>query len=385
VKLSMNIRLGVWSAVFCFLAFPVGAQQSGEKNYAFRGKIQQVDIGAKRLTVAGEPIGGWMGAMTMGYAVDNVNVFDRVKPGDEITAKVYKGVLTLYDVQVVLHGVAVGPPRTSNENGLRLEGLEQMALANNPTVAQARANLRLAKSLARQTGLYPNPTVGYYGDEIRGGSSGGGKQGGFVSQTLVLGGKRGAARRVAEFQANEVETSGQVQRLRVLNNVRTLFYQVLAAQKLVEVRQNLAKLAEDATVTSRQLGNVGQADRPDILQAEVEQYQANMSLRIAEQTVESSWRILAVVVGKPGLKLTRLEGDLEAVPDLNYEEWVATTLRETPEVKLAQQAVERAEASLIQARKAPIPDLQIIGLLDQNNEPLETTRNAAGLMGGAQI
>jgi cobalt-zinc-cadmium efflux system outer membrane protein len=360
------------------------AQPAAKKEYSFRGKVEQVDPATKRLTVHSEPIEGWMGAMTMGFAVDNDGVFDRVKAGDQITAKVYDGDFTLHDVQVV-PGSTAAAPGTATQGGIRLEELEQMALTNNPTLAQVQANLRVAAGLSRQAGLYPNPTVGYYGDEIRGGYLGGGKQGGFVSQTIVLGGKLRAARRVADLQASQVETTGQVQRLRILNNVRALFYQVLAAQRLVEVRQNLATLARDATQTSYQLGNVGQADRPDILQAEVEQQQANVSLRIAQQSLQSSWRVLAAVIGKPGLPLARLEGDLDALPDLNYEEWVATTLRESPEVKLAQQAVEIAEASLVQTKKAPIPDLQITGILAQNYEPLETTRKPIGLQGGAQI
>ncbi len=379
------MKFAALSIVFCFLIFPVYGQQNGKKSYAFRGKVQQVDTGARSLTVTSEPIEGWMGAMTMGFAVDNDDVFNRVKAGDQITATVYDGDFTLHDVQVAPQANAAGPGGRAKAVGLGLEELEQMALANNPTVVQAQANLRVTAGLARQAGLYPNPTVGYYGDEIRGGVIGGGKQGGFVSQTIVTGGKLRAARRVAELQTNEVETSGQLQRLRILNNVRALFYQVLAAQRLAEVRQNLAKLAGDATQTSRQLGNVGQADRPDILQAEVEQQQANVSFRVAQQSLESSWRILAVVVGKPGLPLSHLEGNLEEVPDLSFDEWLSTTLRESPEVKLAQQAVDRAEASLVQARKAPIPDLQLTGILTQNYEPLDTTRMPTGLMGGAQI
>src|SRR3984893_1822026 len=274
----------------------------------------------------------------------------------------------------------------ASQGGMRLEELEQMALANNPTVAQVQATLRIAAGLARQAGLYPNPTVGYYGDEIRGGYLGGGKQGAFISQTIVTGGKLRAARRVAELLTQEAETAGEVQRLRILNNVRTMFYQVLADQRLVEVRQNLAKLAADATQTSYQLANVGQADRPDVLQAEVEQKQMNVSLRIAEQNLRSSWRTLAAVIGKPDLPQARVEGDLEAFPDLNYEEWLATTLKDSPEVKLAQQSIERAEASLAQAKKAPIPDMQLYGNLSQNNMPLvETSPRITGVQGGVQI
>jgi outer membrane protein, heavy metal efflux system len=290
--------------------------------------------------------------------------------------------LTLFTVVSTHVASAQG---AADQGGMRLEELEQMALANNPTVAQAQANLRAAVGLAKQAGLYPNPTIGYYGDEIRGGYVAGGKQGGFISQTIVLGGKLRAARRVAELETNEIETTAQIQHLRIQNNVRALFYQVLAAQRLVEVRQNLAKLATDATQTSLQLGNVGQADRPDILQAEVEQQQANVSVRIAQQNLEASWRAMAAVAGKPDLPITRLEGDLEAIPDLNYEEWIATTVKDSPEVKLAEQAVERAEASLVRAKKAPIPDLQVTGIFVQSYEPLDTTGRPTGVQGGAQI
>jgi len=153
------------------------------------------------------------------------------------------------------------------------------------------------------------------------------------------------------------------------------------------VRQNLAKLAADAAQTSRQLGNVGQSDRPDILQAEVEQLQTNVSLRVAQQNLQATWRMLAAVAGNPALPLARLEGDLDSIPDLNYEEWIATTLRESPEVKLAQQAIDRGEASLTQARKAVIPDLQLTGILVNDYTPLKETNpsRATGVMGGAQI
>ena len=364
--------------------FVAEAQQTEKKASILRGTVEQVDTATKRLSVANEPIPGGMGAMTMNYSVDKEDVFTRVKAGDRITAKFYEGDMTLHEVEI-MPASSMAAPQPGVPQGVRLEELERMALASNPTIARAQANVRVSAGLARQAGMYPNPTIGYYGDEIRGGYYGGGKQGGFISQTIVTVGKLKAARRVAQLLAQEAETSGEVQRLRILNNVRLLFYQVLANQRLVEVRQNLAKLAADATQTSHQLANVGQADRPDVLQAEVEQQQVNVSLRIAQQTLQSSWRTLAAVAGKPSLAQTRLEGDLEAIPDLNYEEWLAATMRESPEVKLAQQAADRAEASLTQAKKVPIPDLQVYGNLSQNFEPNETTHRPIGVNGGAQI
>jgi cobalt-zinc-cadmium efflux system outer membrane protein len=362
----------------------VHAQPAGRKEYIFRGRVEHVDIATKRLTVANEPIEGWMGAMSMAYRVSNDDVLPTLKPGDQITARIYFGNLTLYDVAIVPQS-SLGTPSQAKAAGLTLDQLEQMALASNPTSTQAQANLRAASALARQAGLYPNPTLGYYGDEIRGGFSRGGKQGGFVSQTIVLGGKLGAARRTAELQANKAQTSVEIQRLRILNNVRTLFYAVFVAQRLVDVRQNLAKLAGDTIQTSLQLENVGQADRPDVLQAEVEQQQAIVGLGISQQNLQATWRLLAAVVGKPDMPLAHLEADLETIPDLSYEQQVATTLRESPQIKLAEQAVAHAEASLVQARKAPIPDLEVLGLLFENNEPIDATRRPIGVQAGAEI
>jgi cobalt-zinc-cadmium efflux system outer membrane protein len=269
--------------------------------------------------------------------------------------------------------------------GMRLEDWEKIALANNPTGAQADANLRIASALARQAGLYPNPTVGYYGDEIRGGSYGGGKQGGYVSQTIVTGGKRQAARRVAELSAAEAKTAAESQRLRILNSVRLNFYQVLAAQRLVEVRQELAKLSDDSVETAHQFANIGQADRPDVLQSEVEQQQAKINLRVAQQNLVASWRVLAAVAGKPDLPITHLEGELETIPELSYEQVLASALRESPEVKIAEQSVERAQASLSQSRKAVIPNVELNANLSQDNEPLDSPRKPVGLVGGVQV
>jgi Cu/Ag efflux protein CusF len=78
------------------------AASADKKEHVFRGKVEKVDPQAKTLTVDGENVEGWMSAMTMTYSADKADVYDKVKPGDQITAKVYDGDFgTLHDVQVV--------------------------------------------------------------------------------------------------------------------------------------------------------------------------------------------------------------------------------------------------------------------------------------------
>src|SRR5215472_8766220 len=66
-----------------------------------------------------------------------------------------------------------------------LEQVQKITSESNPTLRQAEAEIRAAKARQQQSSLYPNPSVGYTGDEIRGGSINGGKQGFFVQQTVV--------------------------------------------------------------------------------------------------------------------------------------------------------------------------------------------------------
>ena len=91
----------------------------------------------------------------------------------------------------------MGRAQENAKGGLfTLEQAQKIAGASNPTLRQAEAEIRAAKARQQQAGLYPNPTVAYTGDEIRGGSVGGGKQGFFVQQTVVTGGKLGLSREV---------------------------------------------------------------------------------------------------------------------------------------------------------------------------------------------
>lgn len=274
---------------------------------------------------------------------------------------------------------------TQQQSGLSLADLEQMALSNNPTLVQAAAEIRAATGRQLQSGLYPNPTVGYQGEQIRGGVQGGGEQGFFVSQVIVLGGKLGLSRRVFEQEKKQAQVEAEEQRLRVMNSVRMFYYQALAAQEMLDLRRKLSDLAEDEVNTSHQLGNVGQADQPDVLQAEVEGEQAQLAVVASEQKQLRVWRALAATVGKPEMPLTHLAGNLVELPEDNSEQWFQSLLHDSPAVKIAQLGVLRAEASLARAKREPIPDLQLRGGLQQNREPEATSNRPIGLQGFAEV
>jgi outer membrane protein, heavy metal efflux system len=283
---------------------------------------------------------------------------------------------------VALPGRAQTP--VTEQKTITLEELQQMALQKNPTFGQSAANIQAAEGRKKQSGLYPNLTVGYQGEQIRGGSFHGGEQGVFVQQDIVLGGKLGLNRKIFDQELKQAETEAEEQKVRVVTNVRMSYIQALSAQRTLELRQNLSKLADDAVETSRQLANVGQADAPDLLESEVEAQQAQLAVTMAEQNRQRVWRALAAVVGNPRLPLMKIEGNLEDTPPVNPDELVEKIVDESPAVRIAELGVKRAEAALARAKRETIPDLQLRGGLQQNGELLPNGRSV-GLQGFADV
>lgn len=264
-----------------------------------------------------------------------------------------------------------------------LEEFELLALKSNPTLKQAQAIARQSSALARQAGLWPNPTIGYQGEEIRGGSSRGGQQGGFVQQTIVLGRKLRHRRDVFEQQRQADELGIEEQRLNVLGAVRVQFYEALAAQKAVEVRRKLLQLATDAAATAHQLSNVGQADAPDILQTEVEAEQAKLDFTRAQREFIQSFNALAAISGQPDLPLTFVDGDLEHPPEINVEDWLQIAVQQSPSIKRALQEAKRAEAALSRDKHEAIPDLSLTAGVQQNREINPESMRPIGVQGFA--
>lgn len=259
---------------------------------------------------------------------------------------------------------------------MRLEELEALATQNNPTLAQSEAAIRAAQGRMRQAGLFPNPIVGYQGNELAvrelsAGFTASAEHLIFAEQRIPLGGKLSKSRRVFAQEVTQAQALAEAQRLRVLNSLRILYYEALGAQRLVELRGGLVRLARDAVRVSAELYNVGQADRPDQLEVEIEAQRIEADLLQSQNDWEQVWRALAAMAGKPDLQPARLDGSLEeGAAALNQDELLSALLRDSPEVKAATAGVERARAALARARAERVPDLFLRGGFGYNNERL---------------
>jgi cobalt-zinc-cadmium efflux system outer membrane protein len=94
-----------------------------------------------------------------------------------------------------------------------LSDLEQIAFQRNPILAQAAAQIAASRGAALEAGLYPNPIIGYEGEQI---GAAGELQGGFVQQTIVTAGKLRLSRAKYNQEAFEASILATGQQLTVL-------------------------------------------------------------------------------------------------------------------------------------------------------------------------
>jgi cobalt-zinc-cadmium efflux system outer membrane protein len=257
-----------------------------------------------------------------------------------------------------------------------------MALEANPTLAQAAAEIKAAEGKKLQAGVYPNPVIGATGDENTPGPViRGGEFGFFVEQRVVTAGKLSKSRNVAEQERLKAETTAQAQKQRVLNSLRILYYEALGAERLVQVQTQLAELSQRAVQISKELLNVGAADRPDLLESEIEAERAGVSLALAQTAQTRVWRELAAVVANPSIKPTPLEGNLEEIPRLELEPAINRLFSDSPEIRNSEVSIAREQAALQRAKVEKVPDILARGGLRKNRELLEAGGRPVGLEG----
>jgi cobalt-zinc-cadmium efflux system outer membrane protein len=255
-------------------------------------------------------------------------------------------------------------------SGITFDELMSIALANNPTLAQSAARVDAARGRWLQAGLYPNPMIGYVGDEI-GMAGRAGMQGIQLSQTIVRGGKLGLDRDAASQEVAEAQQQFEAQRLRVLNDVRTQFYQLLVAQRTLELSDELADLGEQGLKTAELLFRppVQEVSRVDVLQAQIELSTARVTAEQARNGYVAVWRRLAATIGAPEMQPVPAVGELDAAgPELLWDDVLARVLTASPELAAARAEVARARWTVDRARAEPIPNLNVQASVQHDND-----------------
>ncbi len=244
-----------------------------------------------------------------------------------------------------------------HNDGLSVEAIEQLALANNPAVGQASAKVRALRGKYVQVGIPPNPTVGYSASEVgQGGRAG--QQGGYAGQEFITAGKLDKNRAIVAAEIDKAESVLRATQRRVLTDVRSSYYRALVAQQRIETAKTLLQATGEAVKASQHLLDAEEIPLAGLLQTEVEQQNAQIVHRIAENELTAAWQQLSAVVGDLDLAPQKLAGDPKALPsELDWDETLARITTLSPEMAAAFAELSRSRRALNRARVEPVPDI----------------------------
>ncbi len=249
---------------------------------------------------------------------------------------------------------------SSTAAGLTIDQLEALALQHNPTLEQARAETWKTHGRYVQAGLYPNPEIGYVASEV-GNDGYGGQQGTYIQQEFVFGGKLGLSQNVASAEREAADHALLLQELRVRNNVRLEYYSILVANRNLDLAKQLYSVAGNAAKLAKIRSEQGEASKLDELQARGEQQRAAVAVAQAGNAVDGAWRRLQAVIASPLLTQQPLAGNIEEhqLPEVTFDELLARMQSTSPQIRLAEARINRAQAAVERAEVEPIPNLTI--------------------------
>ena len=237
-----------------------------------------------------------------------------------------------------------------------LADVEALALGNNPAIRSAQATSDKAAGLRDQVGTRPNPTVGYTGQQIADRNTD--QHGIFVEQEFVRGDKLQLNRDVLGHTQRAQTAENEVQRYRVLTDVRVRFYEAIAAQQQVDATRLFAEVAREGVNVAEERRKAEEGTLIETLQSRTLLSEVILAAEQAEVAYQGAWQDLAAIAGLQNSEPVRLVAEMNTpadIPDwdLTYEEISS----QSPELIAAQAIVCEKQALLRRQKAQPISNV----------------------------
>jgi len=239
-----------------------------------------------------------------------------------------------------------------------LTDFEQIALNNNPTIAELVATTQKAAGFRTQVGLRANPTMGYNGTQIA--DAGTDQHTAYISQTIITADKLELNRRVLNAALRSQLLELEAQKYRVATDIRVKFYDALAVQQRVKLVREFQAVADKGVELAELRKKAQEGSQLEVVQAKVQKNEIDLLLQQAEVSFNASWRELTALAGSPTMVPATIDGDLpESESTLEWNDLAASMVANSPEYHAAQTQVSRAQANVQRQLAQPIPNVDM--------------------------
>jgi cobalt-zinc-cadmium efflux system outer membrane protein len=246
---------------------------------------------------------------------------------------------------------------------LDLPALWGLALAHNPALREAAADVEAARGRLTQAGLYPNPRLLYDQDTMGARIA---PQGNLVvqlNQEVVTAGKRRLDRAVAARDTDAAYLTLLGRKFEVLTRVRRAYYDYVGWAYAVRANEEVVAVLEKGLRTTRQLvEEVKTRPRTDVLRIEALLEEARISLFRSETNRAAAYEQLAAEVGVRELPpLGAVRDPFDPVPQWDACDVTRRVLAANTALKEAAVQAERARLALERAKAQAVPNVTVGG------------------------
>lgn len=264
----------------------------------------------------------------------------------------------------------------------------EFALQNNGELKALREEKGIREAGKIKAGLFPNPVLEMDGTtgELTGSKFENTVSVG-ISQELLTAGKRGKRLKVAEKEIesfdSQVDNSARILR----EEVKTTFYDLLLAEKKVELAKRSITLNNQLFDVTKQRFEVGDIPELEVNLARVEVSRSLGRKVEAERELSPTKARLLALLGLPSGESATFSGTLEvAAFTKNLEDLKVLALKKRPDLKALEAEKAKGEAEVTLARAERIPNVTL-GLgyqrensaIDVSGEEIKTRDNLLGL------
>ena len=239
---------------------------------------------------------------------------------------------------------------------LTLDSALQTAFANNPDLAAAQWDIDIARGGRQQAGLIPNPVASLEAEDTRRDTRTTTLK---LSQTLELGGKRGARVEVAIRAQDAAALTLEQRRNGLRAEVIDGYYGALRAQERLDLAQRSLALAERGLVVANGRVTAGKSSPVEATRAQVQLSEIRLELNRAQVGLTDAYRRLAASTGSASTDFQAVAAQTQATPSLPASAPLLARLEQTAELRLAELQILQSEASVGLEKAQRIPDLDV--------------------------
>jgi cobalt-zinc-cadmium efflux system outer membrane protein len=251
----------------------------------------------------------------------------------------------------------VQPLSAAEQGFLTLEELAQLALDRHPILRRSMEKIESARGDAVQASLYPNPRMETNNPELFAGKASAVNFG--WQQDLICKGKMRLERAAADQVIVQNKATYVQDRMGLLTAVRRQAFITMAAERRVEVLQELAGIAGRARDAAEKLEKAGEGTLTDTLFLTTEAERTYILLQNAETLSNAEHKKLAAIVGVPSLEIRDVVGDLLApVPEFNSDVIHEFVMQQSTRVEIARADVARQQYLQKRAEVEPFPNVR---------------------------